>query len=183
MQKENLIKIGKELLKEIDENWEERSDLRRTPERFANMIGEWFTPENFKFTKFVVKEKNPSFVVINNIKFLSFCEHHIAPIIGSVSIGYLPNNYIGGLSKFARLVSFLSKALIIQETFTESIFNSLMSLIDPKALIVKVSGYHFCISQRGIKSQDSYTITEKSNLSDADYIKYSDKAIIENKFF
>lgn len=96
---------------------------------------------------------------MRNIDFTSFCKHHILPFSGTVSIAYIPNKYIIGLSKFARIVDCFAKRLQLQERLTDDILNSINKHLQPLGAVVLVKAQHQCMMCRGVKQKDSETIT------------------------
>lgn len=96
-------------------------------------------------------------VIVKDIEFYSLCEHHILPFFGKVSIGYIPNGKMIGLSKLARLVDFYARRLQVQERMTSQICNIVMEKLDAKGVIVVCSGEHLCMKMRGVEKQDSAT--------------------------
>ena len=98
-------------------------------------------------------------VVLRDIRFESHCEHHIAPIIGRVHIGYLPRNRVIGISKLARLVDVYSKRLQVQEKMTAEIAGCLNSVLKPFGVGVVVEGAHECMTTRGVHKSDVTMVT------------------------
>ena len=94
-------------------------------------------------------------IVEKNIQFYTFCEHHLLPFFGSVSIGYIPDDKIIGISKLPRTVDYFSKRLNTQEYFTNNIANDLDEILQPKGIGVVVQGRHLCQEMRGIKKKGS----------------------------
>ena len=130
----------------------EREGLKDTPKRVAKSWSELLTPPEFLPTVF---ESNgyDQMIVEKDIKFYTFCEHHLLPFFGTVSIGYIPNNKIIGLSKLPRAVDYYSKRLNTQEYFTDNIADFLFDILDPLGLGVIVYGRHLCQEMRGIKTR------------------------------
>jgi GTP cyclohydrolase IA len=98
-------------------------------------------------------------VVLRDIRFESHCEHHIAPIIGRVHIGYLPRNRVIGISKLARLVDVYSKRLQVQEKMTAEIAGCLNGVLKPFGVGVVVEGEHQCMTTRGVHKSDVTMVT------------------------
>ena len=90
-------------------------------------------------------------VVLRDIKFYSYCEHHIVPIIGTVSIAYLPKNRVVGISKLARLVEVYARRLQIQERMTVQICDALQEHLQPQGVAVLIRAEHLCMSSRGVR--------------------------------
>jgi GTP cyclohydrolase I len=97
--------------------------------------------------------------VVRGIPVYSHCEHHLAPFFGKATIGYLPNGKIVGLSKLTRLVDVFSKRLQVQERLTVQIANTLMEVLEPKAVGVVIKCRHMCMESRGIRTPGEETIT------------------------
>ena len=89
-------------------------------------------------------------VVLRDIRFESYCEHHMAPIIGKAHVGYIPTDRVVGISKLARLVNVFAKRLQVQEKMTAQIANVLMEVLRPAGVAVVMEGEHHCMSTRGV---------------------------------
>ena len=100
-------------------------------------------------------------VVLKDIEFYSFCEHHMLPFFGKVSIAYLPNGWVVGISKLARLVDMFAKRLQIQEQLTEQIAQAIMNNLNAQGVGVKIEAKHFCMIARGVNKQNSVMVTSK----------------------
>jgi GTP cyclohydrolase I len=98
-------------------------------------------------------------IVVRNIPVYSHCEHHLAPFFGKATIGYLPAGKIVGLSKLTRLVECFSKRLQVQERLTMQVANSLMEILEPRAVGVVIRCRHLCMESRGIKTAGEETVT------------------------
>src|SRR5436853_2768290 len=131
-----------------------REGLAATPARVARAYEEWFggygdDPKAFLQRTFDEVDGDDEIVVLRDIRFESLCEHHMAPIIGRVHIGYLPRNRVIGISKLARLVEVYAKRLQIQERMTAEIANALDDVLKPHGVAVVVEGTHSCMTTRG----------------------------------
>ena len=141
-----------------------REGLDRTSTRVAAMCEElskksYQATEDIFDTSFFVENYN-DLVVIKDIPFVSFCEHHIMPFVGHASICYLPKNgRVVGISKFARLVNKFSSKLQIQERMTVEIAKAIMSSEDIAGTIVIITAEHMCMNMRGAKAEHAKTIT------------------------
>ena len=124
---------------------------KETPKRMLRMYGELLTATEPKITLFD-NDNYDQMIVDKGIKFYTFCEHHVLPFFGEVTIGYIPNLKIIGLSKLARIVDYFSKRLNTQEFFTQNIANYLEDKLQPSGVGVKVEALHLCKVMRGIKS-------------------------------
>lgn len=151
-------------------------NFRDTPQRVARAYYEIF--EGIKDTKKQVKDilssffvsKNDEMIICKNIKVYSMCPHHFLPVEYDISVAYIPNGKVLGISKLCRLVELLAKRPVLQEKLTEEITDSLQS-IDVKGSACKVEGIHFCMKMRGVKQQNSKMITSSLEgvfLDDAD---------------
>lgn len=98
-------------------------------------------------------------IIVKDIEFYSFCEHHILPFFGHVSIGYVPNGKMIGISKLARLVDMYARRLQVQERLTGEICSKVSEILDAKGVIVACNAQHLCMKMRGVEKQDSSTTT------------------------
>ena len=133
----------------------EREGLVETPKRVLKAYKEWFAgynqdPKEILSKTFREVEGYDRMIVLSDISFSSYCEHHIAPISGKVSIGYLPKHKVVGLSKLARLVDVFAKRLQVQEKMTAQIANSLQSNLECDGVGVLVEAEHHCMCTRGV---------------------------------
>ena len=131
-----------------------REGLLATPKRVARVYEEIFSgididPQAILQTTF--SEEYSGLVTLEKISFFSMCEHHLFPFYGFVSIGYIPNGKIAGLSKFVRLIDVLSKRPQLQERLTEQIVNLIDLVLSPEGVAVIISAEHMCMSLRGVK--------------------------------
>ena len=154
-------KYIKEIIKKIGEN-PKREGLIETPKRVEKAYEEIFSgykqnPKDLMktFTEGTCQEM----VILKNCEFYSTCEHHMFPFFGHVSIGYIPNKKVIGISKLARLVDCFSKRMQIQERMTTEIADTIMKELDAKGVYVVCEGVHFCMRSRGVKKQDASMIT------------------------
>ena len=153
----------KRLLYFIGEN-PSREGLINTPKRIIRFYMNFFKgyekkPKIILRKNFREMENYNDIILIKNIQFISFCEHHIIPIIGKTHIAYIPNKKIVGISKIARLVDALSHRLQTQERLTMQITNNIEKIIDPKGTAVIMNARHQCMTIRGIKKNQSETTT------------------------
>lgn len=105
-------------------------------------------------------EKYDEMVLVKDIPIYSKCEHHLADIFGTVSIAYIPNGKIVGLSKLSRLADCFARRLQVQERLTDQIADSLMEHLQPKGVGVVVRARHMCMESRGIRQQGHHTQTQ-----------------------
>ncbi|MEM1277271.1 MAG: GTP cyclohydrolase I FolE [Pseudomonadota bacterium] len=141
-----------------------REGLLDTPGRVARAYAEWFKgysvdPKEILARTFEEVEGYDEMVVLRDIRFESYCEHHMAPIIGKAHVGYVPTNRVVGISKLARLVEAYSKRLQVQEKMTAQIANTLMEALQPMGVAVVMEGEHHCMSTRGIHKHGVSMVT------------------------
>jgi len=151
------------LLEQIGED-PTRPGLEDTPRRVALAWLEWTSGYDIDpasvFTTFKDGAENvDEMVLVRNIPFYSHCEHHLAPFFGRVSIGYIPNGRIVGLSKLNRLVGIYSRRLQVQERLTTQIADALTKYLAPVGVAVLVSARHLCMESRGVQQQGHNTVT------------------------
>ena len=109
-------------------------------------------------------------VIVKDIEFYSFCEHHILPFFGKISIGYIPDGKMVGLSKLARLVNVYARRLQVQERLTAQVCHELYDVLGCKGVMVKCNAEHLCMKMRGVEKQDSSTVTvDYCGLFETDY--------------
>ena len=141
----------------------EREGLVKTPERVAKAMltltrGYQQDPQEILLSaKF--KEEYNQMVIVKDIDFFSLCEHHMLPFYGKVHVGYIPNGYITGLSKIARVVDVFSHRLQVQERMTLQIKECIQEALHPLGVIVVVEAKHMCMQMRGVEKQNSITTT------------------------
>ena len=133
----------------------EREGLLGTPSRVARAYEEWFggydeDPSEYLKRTFEEVAGYDEIVLLRDVRFTSHCEHHMAPIIGRVHIGYLPRDRVVGISKLARLVDVYAKRLQVQEKMTAEIANCLNSVLKPYGVGVVVEAAHECMTTRGV---------------------------------
>jgi GTP cyclohydrolase I len=143
-----------------------REGLLDTPSRVVRSYEEFFSGYNedpVEILKRTFKEIEgyDEMVVLKDIRFESHCEHHIAPIIGKVHIGYLPKCRVVGISKLARIVEIYARRLQIQEKLTAQIANTLQDVLDPKGVAVVVDAAHQCMTTRGVHKPGVSMVTSR----------------------
>jgi GTP cyclohydrolase IA len=140
----------------------DREGLQETPERVARMYAEIFCGLNKDAGEPLRKtftEKYDEMVLVRDISFESFCEHHLLPFYGKAHIAYLPNGKIVGLSKLARVVEILSRRPQVQERMTETLADLLMKRLDARGAAVILEATHTCMTIRGIRKPGSVCTT------------------------
>lgn len=140
-----------------------REGLQKTPIRVAKSIqflthGNHLDPHAIiSATKF--KEDYPQMVLVKDIDLYSMCEHHMIPFYGKAHVAYIPNGYITGLSKIARVVEAYSRRLQVQERLTMQIRGCLQETLNPIGVAVVIEAAHMCMQMRGVQKQNSVTTT------------------------
>jgi GTP cyclohydrolase I len=147
-----------------------REGLKDTPHRVAGAFEEWFSgysedPQAFLARTFEEVEGYDQMVVLRDIRFESHCEHHLAPIIGRVHVGYLPVNKIVGISKLARVVDVYARRLQVQERMNAQIANAIQQVLEPKGVGVVIEATHQCMTTRGVH-KTGVTMVTSSMLGD-----------------
>lgn len=155
-----------DLLRLIGED-PDREGLLETPARVVKAWKEWangYTQKPAEILKTFEDgaedaTKSGEFVIVHNIPIISKCEHHLADIIGSAHIGYIPSGRIVGLSKLARLADAFSRRLQVQERLTNQIADALEECLNPVGVGVLIRAHHGCMSTRGVRIHGSTTTT------------------------
>lgn len=159
----NMADSMRALLDIVDPN-PSREGLAETPLRAAKAWEEW-TRGYYQDPAEVLKvfedgaQGCDEMVVVRDIPVYSHCEHHLAPIFGVASVGYLPNSHIVGLSKLSRLVDIFARRLQVQERMTNQIAQALMDHLQPIGCGVIIKARHFCMESRGVRQTGTMTIT------------------------
>lgn len=156
-----IARLAKELIKEIGED-PEREGLKKTPDRIAKSFEKIFGGYGKKPAEILTEfdgEDYDEMIICKDIDFYSNCEHHLQPFYGKVSIGYIPNKKIIGISKLPRIVEIFSRRLQNQERLTMQIANTLNELLKPKGVGVVLKAKHLCMMARGVEKQNTLMIT------------------------
>lgn len=160
--KEMLMQSCHNMLQAIGEDVN-REGLVKTPDRVARAILETTAGYNEDpeaiLRGAMFKEDYSQMVIVKDIDFYSLCEHHLLPFFGKVHVAYIPNGYITGLSKIARVVDAFSRRLQVQERLTLQIKECIQNTLNPLGVMVVVEAQHLCMQMRGIKKQNSITTT------------------------
>ena len=152
----------KEILRLIGEN-PDREGLEKTPLRVAKAIqfltqGYSLDPkEILNSAKF--REDYREMVIVKDIEIYSLCEHHMVPFIGKAHVAYIPDKYITGLSKIARVVDIYARRLQVQERLTMQIKEAINETLKPLGVAVVIEAQHLCMAMRGVQKQNSVTTT------------------------
>jgi GTP cyclohydrolase I len=144
----------------------DREGLRATPDRVVRSYEEFFAgyqtdPVEFLTRTFEEVEGYDEMVVLKNIRFESYCEHHMVPIIGKAHVAYLPKHRVVGISKLARVVESYAKRLQIQEKMTAQIANTIDEVLQPLGVAVVIEGEHQCMTTRGVHKHGVSMVTSR----------------------
>lgn len=141
----------------------QREGLLKTPERVAKslqFLTQGYAMDPVKTLKSAMfKEDYQQMVIVKDIDLYSMCEHHILPFFGKAHVAYIPNGYITGLSKIARVVEIFSRRLQVQERLTTQIKECIQDTLHPLGVMVVIEAQHMCMQMRGIQKQNSITTT------------------------
>lgn len=160
MEREKILQNLKEIISYIGDN-PKREGLLETPDRIIRSWDKLF--EGYKkdpkdiFKTFTEGACN-EMVILKDIEFSSFCEHHFIPFYGKVHIGYIPNGKVIGISKLARLVDIYARRLQIQENMVSCIADDIMEYLKPRGCMVIAEGVHLCMVARGVEKKSSKMI-------------------------
>lgn len=145
----------------------DREGLKKTPMRAARAM--WFATQGYRtdpgavLSEAIFEYSGSKMVVVKDIEFYSFCEHHILPFFGTVSIGYIPDGSMIGLSKLARVVNAVARKLQVQERLTAELCEAVGKALAPKGVIVACDAHHLCMKMRGVEKQLATTDTYDYN--------------------
>jgi GTP cyclohydrolase I len=144
----------------------DREGLLDTPKRVVTAYEEWFSgygvdPVDMLQRTFEETEGYDEIVLLRDIRFESFCEHHLAPIIGKAHVAYLPSTRVIGISKLARLIEIFAKRMQIQEKLTAQIANTLDDVLQPKGVAVVIEAQHQCMTTRGVHKPGVSMVTSR----------------------
>ena len=162
---ENILKMAehyREILKLLGEDTE-REGLIQSPVRISKAMqfltqGYNMVPEEI-LKSAMFKEDYRQMVIVKDIEIYSLCEHHLLPFFGKAYVAYIPNGYITGLSKIARVVEAFSRRLQVQERLTTQIKECIQNTLNPLGVAVVIEAKHMCMSMRGVEKQNSVTTT------------------------
>ncbi len=150
------------LLSILGEN-PDREGLLKTPERVAKAMqfltkGYEQDPEEI-LKSALFKENYRQMVIVKDIDLFSMCEHHLLPFFGKAHVAYIPNGYVTGLSKIARVVEVFARRLQVQERLTTQIKEAIQNTLNPLGVMVVIEAQHMCMQMRGVEKQNSVTTT------------------------
>lgn len=161
--REEAMRAVETLLRWAGEN-PEREGLKDTPKRVVKAYEEFFAG----YTKDAAAELTKTFediegfddmVVVKGIDFVSHCEHHLVPILGTAHVAYWPDEKVVGISKLARIVDIFGRRLVSQENMTRNILHCIDETLKPKGVAVYIDANHQCMSTRGVNKGNSSTVT------------------------
>ena len=159
---EALMGHYREILRLLGED-PEREGLIKTPERVAkamSFITKGYNQDPIAILRSAMfKEEYQQMVLVKDIELFSVCEHHMLPFIGKAHVAYIPNGYITGLSKIARVVECFARRLQVQERLTVQIRDSIQQALNPAGVAVVIEASHTCMQMRGVEKQRSVTTT------------------------
>lgn len=140
-----------------------REGLVKTPERVAKAMqnltkGYWQDPEAI-LRSALFRENYRQMVIVKDIDLFSLCEHHMLPFFGKAHVAYIPDGYITGLSKIARVVDVFARRLQVQERLTTQIKECIQKTLNPMGVMVVIEAQHMCMQMRGVEKQNSITTT------------------------
>lgn len=158
----SLIKNYKDSIALLGED-AEREGLAKTPERIAKAM-QFLTQGYNQDAKAILEsakfhEQVSEMVIVKDIELYSMCEHHMLPFYGKAHVAYIPNGYITGLSKIARVVDVYSRRLQVQERLTTQILTAIKESLNPLGVAVVIEASHLCMMMRGVQKQNSVTTT------------------------
>ena len=159
---ERLAALYREILSLIGEDVN-REGLLKTPERVAKAMQ--FLTQGYDMDaeeiirSAMFREDYRQMVIVKDIELYSMCEHHMLPFYGKAHVAYIPNHYITGLSKIARVVDVFSRRLQVQERLTTQIKDCIQNTLDPLGVAVVIEAHHMCMQMRGVQKQNSITTT------------------------
>lgn len=144
----------------------QREGLLDTPKRVVTAYGDWFSgytvdPADYLHRTFEEVAGYDEMIVLRDIEFESYCEHHMAPIIGRAHIGYLPTDRVVGISKLARVVDGFSRRFQVQEKLTAQIARCIEEVLKPRGVGVVIDAVHQCMTTRGVHKRGVSMITSK----------------------
>jgi GTP cyclohydrolase I len=162
LKQEELEQHYKAIIEGLGEN-PNREGLLKTPERVAKSMqflthGYEVNPDEL-VEEAIFHEAYSEMVLVKDIDVYSLCEHHMLPFYGKAHIAYIPNGYITGLSKIARVVDVYSRRLQVQERLTQQILDSIKESLNPLGVAVVIEASHLCMMMRGVAKQNSVTTT------------------------
>ncbi|GAA4304244.1 GTP cyclohydrolase I FolE [Compostibacter hankyongensis] len=141
----------------------DRDGLLKTPERMARSMQ--YLTQGYHMDAHAIlnaakfTESYSEMVIVKDIELYSLCEHHLLPFFGKAHVAYIPNGYITGLSKLARVVDVYARRLQVQERMTHQILDAIQETLQPLGVAVVIEAQHLCMMMRGVQKQNSVTTT------------------------
>ena len=175
-----LMNHYKNILNLLEED-PEREGLQKTPERLAKAMQ--YLTQGYQMDAHAIinsakfHEEVSEMVIVKDIELYSLCEHHVLPFFGKAHIAYIPNGWITGLSKIARVVDVYARRLQVQERLTVQIMNAIKETLNPHGVAVVIEAQHLCMMMRGVQKQNSVTTTSafdgefQKNSSRSEFLK------------
>ncbi|MGC4037051.1 MAG: GTP cyclohydrolase I FolE [Chitinophagaceae bacterium] len=157
-----LVKNYKQAISLLGED-AEREGLIKTPERVAKAMQ--YMTQGYSLDAHAIlnsakfHEEVSEMIIVKDIELYSMCEHHMLPFFGKAHIAYIPNGWITGLSKIARVVDVFSRRLQVQERLTTQILHAIKDTLNPLGVAVVIEAQHLCMMMRGVQKQNSVTTT------------------------
>ena len=161
-----MMESYRNIITAIGEN-PEREGLIKTPERVAKAMQ--FLTRGYQISaKEILEgakfhESYSEMVIVKDIELYSLCEHHMLPFFGKAHVAYIPNGWITGLSKLARVVDVFARRLQVQERMTHQILDAIQDALNPLGVAVVIEAQHLCMMMRGVEKQNSTTTTSAFN--------------------
>lgn len=171
-----LIETYKKTLDLLGEN-AEREGLIKTPERVAKAMQ--YMTQGYQMDAHAIlnsakfHEEVSEMIIVKDIELYSMCEHHMLPFFGKAHIAYIPNGWITGLSKIARVVDVYARRLQVQERLTTQILEAIKETLNPVGVAVVIEAQHLCMMMRGVQKQNSVTTT---SAFDGEFLKNSTRS-------
>jgi GTP cyclohydrolase I len=159
---EELVESYRKIIGQLGED-PHREGLLKTPERMAKAMQ--YMTQGYNQDAVAIlnsarfSEEISEMVIVKNIELFSMCEHHLLPFFGKAHIAYIPNGYITGLSKLARVVDVYARRLQVQERLTTQILKAIRESLNPLGVAVVIEAKHLCMMMRGVQKQNSVTTT------------------------
>ncbi len=148
-------------LKDVTRNNFDKKNTKKVYDTFSNFFSGYEKDIKDIFTKdCLIDNFSQTEIILNGISFTSFCEHHMLPFNGFVTIAYLPDKFIVGFDRLINLTEVMSSRLNLQERLNQNILDSLVEFLKPKAAYVKIEAKHQCICSRGYLKNESNVITK-----------------------
>jgi len=180
----NILKLSKHYKNVLDLIGEDshREGLIKTPERVAKAMRYLTNGYNVDPAKILreakFKEQYREMVIVKDIELYSLCEHHLLPFFGKAHVAYIPDGYITGLSKIARVVEAYARRLQVQERLSVQILNCIQETLNPLGVAVVIEAKHLCMIMRGIQKQNSITTTSAFTGEFLDNLKTREEFIL-----